>query len=141
MDEASESLQSRYLVIAGIVSSNTLSSIQAGLPAQWPSNCHPCFVWYSYEDIPVGTKFDFVFLRTNPASFVNATTKIVAVTQQYAKPLDFIPHGWKTICLIEFPIDALSLIEKLSEIDTWDKQERTEICLATKETFRGLNLN
>jgi len=130
MNEAKEFLQNQYLVIAGVVSPNTLSSIQKGLPVNWPFSCQPCFVWYSFEEIPIGAKFSFMFERSNPACFVNATSEIIAVTQQYAKPLDFIPHGWKTICLIDFSVGARPLVEKLSTIETWDQQERTEICLA-----------
>ena len=138
MNEANGTLQNQYLIIAGKVSPGTINSIRAGLPAQWPPNCRPCFVWYSYEDIPVGTTFDVVFERNNPAFSVNAKSKIVAVTQQYAKPLDFIPQGWKTICLIEFSDDARPLLERLSIIDAWDQERREEICLAEKEAFMKL---
>lgn len=130
--EGNQEIGSDHLVIAGKVSATTLAGVHDGLNGAELDGCVPCFVWFSPRDYPVGSEFDLLFARGNPTHAVQATAKIMAVTQQYAKPFDCVPRGWKTICLIHFSAEAKPLIDQLATIDSWYGEGRIELCLAQK---------
>jgi hypothetical protein len=64
-------------------------------------------------------------------------SRILAVTQQFAKPFDIIPHFCATICLIEFPLGIPALIDNLPSVDQWH-QSSQKICLASRERWLAL---
>jgi hypothetical protein len=49
----------------------------------------------------------------------DVTARVVAVTQQFGYPWDEVPHGWKTICIIEFPAGVPEVIDALPVVDAW----------------------
>ena len=58
------------------------------------------FCDYSEFDIPVGYCFTRVVKSDN--TILNCKVLLKKVSQQFLKPFDEIPHGWKTICKFEF---------------------------------------
>ncbi|WP_429047370.1 hypothetical protein [Chitinophaga sp. W3I9] len=58
------------------------------------------FCDYSEFDIPVGYCFTEVVRSDN--TILNCKVLLVNISQQFFKPFDEIPHGWKTISKFEF---------------------------------------
>jgi len=73
---------------------------------------------YSEYDIPLGTIFHRIENMGNQIVY-EGEIKLTKLTQQYLKPFDGIPKGWKTICKFKFQDQIpLALIE-LPEV-SWD---------------------
>ncbi|MCC5475541.1 hypothetical protein [Streptomyces barringtoniae] len=47
------------------------------------------------------------------------TVMVVAVTQQFGKPFDGIPRGWKTLALLRFEPEVPALISDLPTASGW----------------------
>lgn len=119
MEEDRVPITDRWLRLEGAASPKALQAARAGLPASWPDTVRCVFVGYAFADLPLGKRFDFVFPRGDPADGEPTLAIIQAVTQQFAKPFDGLPHGWKTVCLIDFPRGTPRLIEQLRAVDSW----------------------
>jgi len=76
------------------------------------------FCDYSEFDIPVGYSFTQVLKRDNTA--ISCKVLLRGVSQQFLKPFDEIPHGWKTVCRFEF-VDGYvpDEIDMLPLLETW----------------------
>jgi hypothetical protein len=128
-EEANVPIAERWLLLEGAASPKALEAVRAGLPESWPDTVRCIFVSYAFADLPLGKRFDFVFPRGKPAAREPTIAIIHAVTQQFAKPFDEIPHGWKTICLIDFPGGPPRLIEQLRTADSWfETNEPVGLC-------------
>src|SRR5438552_3557606 len=129
-EEADVSVSERYLVVEGHVSEKSKRQVHKGLPREVRSNHRTCFVSYAYADLPLGKEYDVIFAfnrdeaivrdpegliagrRFRPshlATAISYQTRIIHVTQQFAFVEPGIPHGWKTICVLEFPDGAPSI--------------------------------
>ncbi len=122
-------LRDRRLMVEGVISQEALELVRAGLPTEWPHTARCFLVSYSYADIPLSKRFEFVSSERHPTR-AEATLAIVrAVTQQYGKPFDVIPHGWKTICVIDFPQGIPGLVERLPTVGAWgESTEGVRLC-------------
>ncbi len=104
--------------------------------SHWPETAVCCFVGFAYADLPVGKTFDRVFSRADYRRVQDARCTITGVTQQFGRVFDEVPHGWKTICLLNFPKGVPDLIRTLPLIASWDDAEpRTDVLLSSKETW------
>ena len=112
-------IEQRYLRLEGLVSESVLVSVVNGLPKDAPANSRVCFVGFSYADLSLPKEFDLIFDLSLPENALPAASRVIAATQQYGKPFAEIPHGWKTICVIEFPGGVPALIERLPVVDAW----------------------
>lgn len=84
---------------------------------------------YSYADLPLGKEFECVFPLDNPAAATLEVSRILAVTQQFAKPWGELPHGWKTLCVLDFPGGVPALVDQMPEKDDWgDGQGIVGVC-------------
>jgi hypothetical protein len=128
----------RCLWLQGVVSTAVVALVSAGLPAAWPPTAKAFFVAYAYAEIPVGRVFDVAFPRGRPEAAERTTAVIHAVTQQWAKPFGEIPHGWKTICVIDFPDGEPSVVRHLLTLESWTPPEGVSACLADQETMSAL---
>jgi len=108
------------LILHGRVSPASLALVRAGLPHSWPVSAHCFFALYAEDDVQLGTEFTSVFLNEMPASLEHTRALLRAVTQQFARPFEVVPRGWKTICLIDFPEGLPGVIERLPVVDAWD---------------------
>jgi len=68
---------------------------------------------------------------------VKCLSKVIAVTQQFAKPLSEIPDGWKTVCQIQFPKGLPDLVKRLPAVDSW-YQNKEVICLCSEEAWAAI---
>jgi hypothetical protein len=119
----------RFLWLEGFVAPSTLDIIKEGLGTNVASGTVVCFVGFSYADLAIPKQYDVVFNVDDPSQCCETETRIIRVTQQLGKPFDEIPHGWKTICVVEFPSGMPSLVAKMPTVDSWYKSEvRVGLC-------------
>jgi hypothetical protein len=130
-------LEDRVLVADGQPADHVLEKLRSGLPAIWPVTTRCLLLLYAYADVPLGKRFDVVFPRSAPEQVVRAPSVIVAVTQQFGKPFDSIPHGWKTVTLVDFPSGVPPLIDRMPRVEEF---AQSPLCVgfATEETWRAL---
>ncbi len=124
------------LLVEGRASPKAEQAVCAGLPRRPGPKERVCFVSFAYADLPLPKVFDTVFLRSDPRRACQTTCCIEAVTQQFAKPFDEVPHGWKTVCLLVFPDGVPALVDELPEVGGW-YEGRDPICLSSKATWEA----
>lgn len=135
--EESVPLAQRYLVIEGHVSAQSLPLVISGLGAGPSPRGRILFVSFAYADVPLGKTFNSIFPEGRPEEAKLTVARIEAVTQQFGKPFDEIPHGWKTVCLIEFPHGIPGMIAALPTVDAWHLSNQ-RACLADSTVVDAL---
>jgi hypothetical protein len=130
-------IEQRYLWLEGKVSPASMSLIQPGLPSMRPSQTEVVFVGFAYADLPFSKRFDVVFPKDKPEDGVRCSCRIVAATQQFAKPFTEVPHGWSTICAIHFPEGVPHLVQQLPVVDGWGRNSEW-VCICDEETWEHL---
>ncbi|WP_293304156.1 hypothetical protein [Pedobacter sp. UBA5917] len=76
------------------------------------------FCAFSEYEIPIGTVFNFVE-NMNGYVLIEGKITLIGVTQQFFKPFDAIPKGWKTICKFKFDMETSSLLTHLPQSPSW----------------------
>ncbi|MBF9143798.1 hypothetical protein [Hymenobacter properus] len=71
------------------------------------------FVMRPEHDFPIGTTF--CICQGTTTNIVELT----AATQQFDKPMDAIPHGWKTICAFRLLGSGVSILAGLPFANDW----------------------
>ena len=135
--EADTPVDQRYLLLEGRPSSSSMEWIKLGLPSMRPSNSEVVFVSFAYADLPFTKQFDVVFPRNRPKDGVRCGCRVVAATQQFSKPFSVVPHGWKTVCLIEFLGGVPELVQRLPVVDGW-YQNNEWACICDETTWESL---
>ena len=133
--ESDVALRERVLVAEGRASPATLVRIAAALPQERSTNCEVLFFSFAYADIPIGRTFSVAFPANAPQLATRTSCQILAVTQQFAKPFDEIPHGWKTICLVKFAEGIPDVIGSLPFVNGRYENPDT-VCLCDEATWR-----
>ncbi|MEN2472447.1 hypothetical protein [Burkholderia sp. GS2Y] len=133
--ESDVPLSERVLAVEGRASPTVLFQVQSAFPTERPANCEVLFISFAYADIPIGRVFNVAFPTGIPKSATKTRCAIVAVTQQYAKPFGEVPHGWKTICLVEFPEGVPEVIASLPMVTGWYENRKT-VSLCDENTWR-----
>ena len=138
-------IEQRYLWVEGHLSSRARKAVRKGLPkGVWP-NRRVCFVGYAYSDLALPKEFDTLFrmergeggFRKHFATAVDSWVVIVAATQQFAAAWHELPHGWKTVCVIEFPAGVPAMIDELPTVDGWH-ESRQSVVLCGGETLQAM---
>jgi hypothetical protein len=137
-------IEERYLWFEGKVSPRAMAAVRRleaptrpALPATSPPDSEFFFVGFSYADLPVGKEFDVVYPKGKPERGELCRSEIVAVTQQFSKPMSEVPHGWKTICLVRFPAGIPSIVRDLPVVDGWYQHEDC-VCVCSRLTWEHL---
>lgn len=133
--ESNVPLRERVLDVEGRASPTVLFHVWGALPKERPANCEVLLISFAYADIPVGRTFAIAFPKNAPQSVTRTRCKILGVTQQFAAPFDEIPHGWKTICLVEFSEGIPAVITSLPTVNGWYENKNT-VSLCDEETWR-----
>jgi hypothetical protein len=121
-----------YILLLGFVADSVLADVVKAF-SKSDSCSKSLFANYSEIDIAKGTHFQKVFdLHTTTVEDVKC--ELDEVTQQFGKPFDYIPAGWKTICKINFFNEVPSLIESLPTIEDWSDKNSKAIIL-TNDSF------
>ncbi len=121
-------LADRCLLLEGQLSPTAFALARFGLPGTWPATAHCFWVSYPFADLALGTSFDVVFPRDAPDRAESTHAVLHAVTQQFGKPFDTLPHGWKTICVIGFPAGVPAMVDKLPHRETWSLHGQLALC-------------
>ena len=128
-----------HVIILGKVSVEVLKNVASGFGNKSPRDYF--FVSYSEIDIPLEAKFTRVFCK-NIENVFTINSVLTGATQQYGKPFDLIPHGWKTICKFSFSGELPRLISDLPVIDDWaDYQYGLEVVMCTEPFIEELKKN
>lgn len=130
-------IEERYLLVEGRASNAALALVADGLPPKLPATSLVFFVSFAYADLPLGTSFTHVFTPSDPTKHEVTECSVKAVTQQFAKPLAEIPHGWKTITAIDFPAGVPTMLQDLPLVDAW-YENANPVALSCEETWRRL---
>ncbi len=125
------------LRLEGLLSVTSLAAVRAGLPIAWPDTARVLFATFADEDVPVGARFDRV-LREGHGDAAEATpATLIAVTQQWARPFEVVPRGWKSICLVDFPAGVPAMIAHLPTVDAWHEAPSSLALCSTAEEASG----
>lgn len=135
--EADAPIRERSLWLEGKVSSKSLELIKSGLPSTWPPGAEVLFVGFAYADLPLTKQFEVVFPRNKPQEGVRCGCRIIATTQQFGKPFPEVPHGWKTVCVLQFSGDVPEMVQRLPVVDSW-YQNKDWVCLCDEATWECL---
>jgi hypothetical protein len=130
-------MQEWYLWMEGILSAKARGAIQQGLLDPMPPNSEILFVGFSYADLPLGKEFEIIFPRNRPSLGLICRSRIVSATQEWGQPFSEIPHGWKTIAVVQFPGGIPQLVRELPTVDGWYENEEW-VCLCNRETWECL---
>ncbi|MCH9649003.1 MAG: hypothetical protein K0U98_12255 [Deltaproteobacteria bacterium] len=126
-------VRERALEVYGQLSDRALQGVSSGLPAKLPANSLACFLGYCYVDLPLGKSFEVAYTPEHPQDAFHANCIVVAVTQQFAVPLDHIPHGWKTIAILRFDDGVPDEFLVLPVVDGWNNARR--LMISSRETL------
>ena len=135
--EAETPMQERYLWMEGILSTKAREATQLGLAGPVPPNSEIVFVGFSYADLHLGKEFEIIFPRYRPTLGLFCRSRILAATQQWGKPFHEIPHGWKTIVVVQFSDGVPQLVRELPNVDSW-YENKEWVCLCNRETWECL---
>jgi len=149
-------LYQRWMNVEGHLSSRAKRLVHKGLPASLPQNSRVCFLSYAYADLQFPKEFDRMFryhrdemvvrqseesdVAFRPrqlATVLTTCVRIIAGTQQYSLPLEEIPDGWKTICVLEFPEGVPAMIDELPTVNGWG-ESREAVALCSQKTFQEI---
>ncbi len=126
-------VEQRFLHLVGRASAKVVTLLRGGLPGELPPDTAILFVGFSYADIPLGKTFSVAFPTDKPSEAVQCASRIIAVTQQFGKPINEIPHGWKTICAVEFPAGIPQLVRELATVESW-YENSNGLCISDPAT-------
>ena len=133
--ENDTSLAERTLLVESRANQEALDRWGSRASAPAP-NEEMLFLSLNYADLPVGKQFDCCYRRDDASNVAWITTTIVAVTQQWARPWDHIPHGWKTLTLLRFEPEIPELIRGLPEAAGWYDQP-ISVYISSKATWEA----
>ncbi len=124
------------LVIKGLLAEQHRAIFKNSLPQILPANTVVVFTDYSQADFPVHQQFTKIFSLDDRNIYEDTLCEIIAVTQQFDKPMDIVPSWWKTICVIDFPDRVPELVSTLTygEFETWGS-DKNRLGLSTDETW------
>jgi hypothetical protein len=130
-------IRERLFQPEGAASPTALAKVRAGLPDKWPDSARCLFASFTYADLPLGKRFDFAFPKDRPGDAEETVAIVVAITQQYARPFEDVPHGWGTICVIDFPKGIPKAISQMQIVNDWHESELRAV-LCSRETMEAL---
>lgn len=119
-------VEERFLLIECHADETALTAFGKELP-QPAANEAVVFLGYNYADVPVGRQYTCCFRR-------DEATTVVAVTQQYGRSWDHIPHGWKTLSVLRFEPETPAMIRELPHGGLW-YDHRGSVCVSDTDTW------
>ena len=104
----------RSITVVGRVAADILKrSPNFASAIKGEAGTYAVFVMRQGYEFPIGTTFHI----THGA--VTNNFELIAVTQQFDKPMDSIPSGWKTICGLRLLGNPISILAGLPFTDDW----------------------
>ncbi|QES55389.1 hypothetical protein DEJ51_15305 [Streptomyces venezuelae] len=133
--EADSPVGERFLLIECHADETALTAF--GRELQRPAaNEEAVFLGYNYADVPVGRRYACCFRRDDTRDVEQVTTTVVAVTQQYGRSWDHIPHGWKTLSVLRFEPGIPAMVRELPLGGLW-YDHRGSVCVSDTDTWEA----
>ena len=133
--EAIVPIEERVVLLEGALNEEAFSQVKLGLPSE--AKAEECFFSsYAFADLPLPKTFDVVFDYGDPLKGEVFPVCISAVTQQFAKPFDEIPHGWKTICWLGASARKSILLQSLPRVSAWF-EAKPSVGLCSRDTWEA----
>ncbi len=129
--------EDKYLMILGRASGKAMEAVKNGFTMPKPKDSLYVFLGFSYDDIPIDSKFNVLFQEKNLDVLFEGECIVRDVTQEFGKPLKQIPSGWRTIALLHFPDGIPKEILNLPEIDSWSLSKKS-LRLTTLELYNKI---
>jgi hypothetical protein len=118
LEEESVALNDRFLRLSGTVHPESFSLVRAGLPdAAIAAECF--FSDYAYADLKVPKRYGVIFRLAEDQAMEYFSVTIRAVTQQFGKPFEDVPHGWKTVIWLGPEVENSALLRSLPVLREW----------------------
>jgi hypothetical protein len=137
--ESTVPTEERVLFFEGVLKEDVFSVVKRGLPPG--AKADECFFsCYTYADLPLPKIFDVVFDCNDPTKSEVVEVCIQAVTQQFAKPDDQVPHGWKMICWLGASARRSTLLQSLPRVSTWF-EAKPKVGLCSQATWEAKKSN
>jgi hypothetical protein len=109
----------RCLAIESRASTRAREAVATGLVAAPGINDVLLFLSYAGTTHAVGSEFDVIVDGDGSLLLAEVRMILVGLTQQFGKPWDEIPGGWKTLGVIRFVGGVPEVIASLAEADAW----------------------
>ncbi|UXY30005.1 hypothetical protein [Streptomyces sp. HUAS TT20] len=124
----------RILLVESRADDGALAALGHQLPER-SGNEEALFLSYNYADVPLGRRYDCCFRRADESDVARVAVTVVAVTQQFGRMFDEIPHGWKTLTVLRFEPEIPALIRDLPAASAWFEQ-RVSLYISDQETWQ-----
>lgn len=111
------------LKIKGKLSTNTIENFSVLSDLKSREDILFLFVDFASQDIPINSSF-FVIKSSNEKD-VRCSSQVVRITQQYNRPFDIIPRGWKTIIALKIIGEKPTILKNMNEIEDWYDKNRS----------------
>ena len=95
------------------------------------------FVSFAYADIFIGKTFEVAFVRSKPKEGVKCKAIMQAILHEHLViPVDYVGHGHRSICLINFPNGFPSIISQMKQVGGFMQvNPNDEVFLCSQETW------
>jgi len=112
-------MESKKIRILGRASASVLKKLQLRYPQTIKENSILLFVGYTFTEYKNGDLFDIFIEEANQSWNHDYKMKLDKVYDEFGTSYDFIPGGYKTICLFECAPSVPPAIKKLPALNTW----------------------
>lgn len=133
--ESAVPVAERALFIEGVASSSALQQVDQRGDFEPDDRSAALFLSFAYADLPIGWSFTHVWSADDPNTFEKTDGAIGRCTQQFGRPFDEVPHGWKTIVLFHFEPNVPAMVKALPELDSWSY--RPVLRFGSEEAWRA----
>ena len=160
-------LRHRYLFLEGRIDLKLVKRIANRIPCLNPETSRYFYVDYAFDSLPIPTEFNTMFsvylpeciyppyldtgndddyvapdclsFREHHLATVSKTRIVVlsVITMPYCWPDQYLASGWKSICLIDFPLGVPEMIDDLEYIETWGHYEKA-VCICNYNTWEAM---
>jgi len=113
--------QDLRLIIQGIVSGTVIMELKRSfLQKENNPNTIVLFCGFSEYDIPLGSVFTQIWFQREVLYMGKAV--LTKITQQFDRPIDEIPRGWRTVCSFTFEEPVPDVLYKyLPVVQSWSE--------------------
>ncbi len=118
-DERSGAATGVELRVESRLSPAAIDRAAPGLPAVMTTNEVLLFSPFADADVRIGQRFASCARFPHSDEAVLASSTLIAVTQEFSKPFDGVPRGWKTIIHVRFDTEVPDLIRELPAAEGW----------------------
>ena len=111
----------RSLGIGGVVSAAWLERLATGLAPGTPRADEVCLLTaFAGANHPVGEELDVLLDASRRVVLARARAILVGVTQQFGRPMDEAPVGWRCVCVVRFPAGIPEAARAIPIAERWD---------------------